>query len=135
VDFEEISEHRLYSLLMDGRSIEAYVYPVNESWQVLYDGKFYPARVEDEREHRLRLAAGGEVQSRGELHLKAPMPGLIVAVSVDEGQPVSKGDVLVVLESMKMQNELKAPRDGIVTRIRVSGGDRVDQQATLLTLT
>jgi biotin carboxyl carrier protein len=135
VDFAEISEHQVYSLIMDGRSIEALVYPGDYDWQVVYDGKFYPARVEDEREHRLRLASGGEVRERGELQLKAPMPGLIVATPVEEGQQVEKGDVLIVLESMKMQNELKAPRAGVITRLRVSSGERVEQHTTLLTLT
>lgn len=134
VDFAEISEHKVYSMIVDGRSVEAFVYPGEDNWQVVYQGKFFPVRVEDEREHRMRLAAGGEVRERGELQLKSPMPGLIVATPAQEGQHVEKGEVLIVLESMKMQNELKAPRAGVVTRLRVSIGDRVEQQATLLTL-
>jgi biotin carboxyl carrier protein len=66
--------------------------------------------------------------------LRAPMPGLIVAVPVEDGQKVSRGDVLVILESMKMQNELKAPRDGVVGRIRVHAGDSVEQKKTLLSV-
>jgi biotin carboxyl carrier protein len=62
------------------------------------------------------------------------MPGLVIGVAVVDGQAVQKGDVLVVLESMKMQNELKAPRSGQVTRLRVKPGDRVEQQEILLTL-
>lgn len=135
VDFAEISEHQVYSLIMDGRSIEAFVYPGEDGWQVVYQGKFYPARVEDEREHRLRLAAGSDVRERGEWQLKAPMPGLIVATPVQDGQQVEKGDVLIVLESMKMQNELKAPRAGVVTRLRVTSGERVEQHTPLLMLT
>jgi biotin carboxyl carrier protein len=62
------------------------------------------------------------------------MPGLIVAIPVEEGQEVKKGQVLVILESMKMQNELKSPREGTVTRLRVKAGDRVEQKATLLSV-
>ena len=62
------------------------------------------------------------------------MPGLIVAIPVEEGRQVSKGDVLIILESMKMQNELRAPKDGTVTRIRVSQGDTVEQKTTLLSV-
>ena len=64
----------------------------------------------------------------------APMPGTIVSVNVSEGQSVKKGDVLVVLEAMKMENEIKAPRDGSVTSVAVSKGASVDTGATLVTI-
>ncbi len=66
--------------------------------------------------------------------MKAPMPGMIVAVLVNEGQIVEKGEVLVVLESMKMQNELKSPKPGRVGRVRVKSGDSVEQKQTLLSV-
>jgi len=62
------------------------------------------------------------------------MPGLIVAVPVEEGQQVDKGDNLVILESMKMQNEIKAPREGKVTGVRVNPGDNVDQNQVLVVI-
>jgi biotin carboxyl carrier protein len=62
------------------------------------------------------------------------MPGLIVAVPVSEGQAVHKGDILIVLESMKMQNELKCPRDGTVGRIKIKAGDNVEHNQVLLTV-
>ncbi len=64
----------------------------------------------------------------------APMPGTIVSVNVSDGQSVKKGDVLVVLEAMKMENEIKAPKDGTVTGISVSKGESVDTGATLVTI-
>ncbi len=64
----------------------------------------------------------------------APMPGTIVSVNVSEGQSVKKGDVLVVLEAMKMENEIKAPRDGSVTSVAVSKGASVDTGAVLVTI-
>jgi biotin carboxyl carrier protein len=91
-------------------------------------------KVEDERERRRRAAAGGGVAEGGEYHLKAPMPGLVVTVSVEEGQEVKKGQVLLILESMKMQNELKSPRDGVVNRIRVKAGESVEQKQALLSV-
>jgi biotin carboxyl carrier protein len=134
VDFESVSNQPVYSLLINGQSYEAYVYPNEEGWQVLLHGRLYPAVVIDEREKRLLESAGGRVVEQGEYHLKAPMPGLIVAVPVNEGQKVEKGEVLVVLESMKMQNELRAPRDGSITRIRIKNGDSVEQKQTLLSV-
>jgi biotin carboxyl carrier protein len=56
----------------------------------------------------------------------------VVAIPVTEGQAITQGQVLLVLESMKMQNELKAPRDGIISRIRVKAGETVEQKQTLL---
>ncbi|MCX8061095.1 MAG: biotin/lipoyl-binding protein [Anaerolineales bacterium] len=135
VDFAAVGDQPIFSLLINGKSYEAFVYPHEEEWQVLLLGNLYSVRVEDEREKRLRAAAGGKVTERGEFHLKAPMPGLVVAVPVAEGQRVSKGDVLLILESMKMQNELKSPREGVVSRLRVNAGDSVEQSQTLLSVT
>ncbi|MBM3152920.1 MAG: biotin/lipoyl-binding protein [Chloroflexi bacterium] len=134
VDFEPVGGQPLYSLLADGKSFEAYVYPGEEALQVLLMGQLYQVTVEDEREKRLRAAAGGRVAESGEYHLKAPMPGLVVAIPVQDGQAVEKGQALVILESMKMQNELKAPRAGVVGRIRVRERDSVEQRQTLLSV-
>jgi biotin carboxyl carrier protein len=59
---------------------------------------------------------------------------MVVSIPVQEGQMIQKGDVLVVLESMKMQNELRSPRDGKVVRVRVGSGDRVEQKETMLSI-
>lgn len=134
VDFESISGQPVYSLIMDGKSYEAFVYPDEDNWQVLLRGRLFPVTVEDEREKRLRSAAGSAVAEGGEIQFKAPMPGLVVAVLVNEGDAVGKGQVLVVLESMKMQNELKAPRVGTVGRVRVKAGETVEQKQTLLSV-
>ena len=134
VDFHPVSDQPVYSMLIDGKSYEAYVYPIEDSWQVLLYGNQYAANVEDEREHRLRSATSGTVQSGSEFHLKAPMPGLVIMVAVEEGQKVQKGDLLAILESMKMQNELKSPRDGTVSRVRVIPGESVEQRQILLSV-
>ena len=134
IDFESVSGQPVYSLIVDGRSHESYVQRGDDNWQVLLRGRLYPVTVEDEREKRLRAAAGGSVAEGVEFHLKAPMPGLIIAVNVSEGDEVRKGQVLLILESMKMQNELKAPRDGMVNRIRVKPGESVEQKQTLLSV-
>ena len=71
--------------------------------------------------------AGGE-------KITAPMPGTILAVNVKPGQAVKRGDVLVVLEAMKMENEIMAPNDGTVGTVNVAKGQSVQSGATLLTL-
>jgi biotin carboxyl carrier protein len=134
VDFESVSGQPVYSLIVDGKSHESYVAAGDHDWQVLLRGRLYPVTVEDEREKRLRTAAGGGVAETGELHLRAPMPGLVVTILVDEGQSIKKGQVLLILESMKMQNELKSPRDGVIGRVRVKAGETVEQKQTLLSV-
>ena len=133
VDFESVSGQPVYSLIIDGKSYEGYVYQDEENWQVLLHGRLYQATVEDEREKRLR-ATGGGVTEDGEFHLKAPMPGLVVAIPIIEGEHVHKGQVLLILESMKMQNELKSPKDGTIHRIRVKPGETVVQKQALLSV-
>jgi len=134
VDFESVSGQPVFSLILAGKSYESFVYPGDDDWQVLLHGRQFQVKVEDEREKRLRAAAGGGVAEGGEFHMKAPMPGLIVTIPVSEGQAVEKGQVLLILESMKMQNELKAPRAGTIGRIRVKAGESVEQKQTLLSV-
>ena len=121
-------------MLLDGESHEVYVYPDGRSWQVFFRGEFYSASVEEEVQRRLHMVTGSRIVETSEIMIKAPMPGLVVAIPVEDGQEVSKGHVVVVLESMKMQNELKAPRDGVIARIRVAAGEGVEQHQNLMTL-
>ena len=129
-----ISDQPLYSLLIDNQSFEGFVENDDEGWRVLMRGDLYQARVVDERAVRLAKSAGGTVAQTGDFQLKAPMPGLVVSVPVSEGQAVKKGDIIVILESMKMQNELKSPRDGTVARVKVKGGDTVEQNQIMITV-
>ncbi len=133
-DFAAVGDQPVFTLLLSGKSYEAYVYESAEGLKVLLQGTMYPATVIDEREQRLRSALGSQPSLGGEFYLKAPMPGLIVDVPVEEGQAVEKGQVLLILESMKMQNELKSPRKGIVSRLRVDVGDNVERKETLLSV-
>ena len=132
VDFESIGGQPVFSLLIDGKSHEAYVNPDEDQWEVLLQGILYPVIVEDEREKRLRSSFGSGPTISREFYLKAPMPGLVISILVEDGKAVAHGDVLVILESMKMQNELKSPKDGIISRIRVKKGDNVERKQTLL---
>ncbi len=136
VDFEAVSGQPVFSLLVDGGSYQAHIIPGKDqdSLQVLLRGTLYNAVVEDEREKRLKAAAGVSKVASGDFVLKAPMPGLVIQVPVSEGDEVSEGDVLIILESMKMQNELKAPKDGRVSRVQVKEGDSVEQRQAMVYL-
>ncbi|MCC6801689.1 MAG: biotin/lipoyl-binding protein [Anaerolineae bacterium] len=125
----------LYSILMNHRSYEVVIEERDGSTEVLMQGKLYTGQVMDERAQLLASRRGGLSVDSGELLIKSPMPGLIVAIPVTEGQEVAKGQTIIILESMKMQNELKAPRDAVVQRISVQPGQSVEQNKLLVTLT
>ncbi|MDW8352717.1 MAG: biotin/lipoyl-containing protein [Anaerolineae bacterium] len=127
-------DDELYSLLLDNRSFEALVEGGDGEYRVLLNGVLYYVQVADERAKRLAEAAGAFSPTSGEINIKSPMPGLIVAVPVTEGQKVKKGQVVVVLESMKMENELKAPREATVSAIKVQPRQAVEQNQVLVVL-
>lgn len=77
-----------------------------------------------------KAAAGGQ----GSVKVNAPMPGKILSVKVNEGQAVKKGEVVLVLEAMKMENEVVAPEDGTIASINCSAGDSVEAGDVLATL-
>lgn len=134
VDFCSIAEQPIYSLLLDGISYEALIQSDHHGIEIDLRGHHYLVRIEDERQHRLRQSVDAQVAITAEYHLKSPMPGMVVEVRVVEGQSVSSGEQLIVLESMKMQNEIRAPQEGIVRSIRVKVGERVEQNQILLTI-
>lgn len=134
LNFQSLRQHLSYSLLLEGKSFEINIYQDNGIWEVLLRGNQFSVQVEDERERRLRMAAGQASKQEGKIILQAPMPGLVIDIPVKEGQEVEEGNVLVILESMKMQNELTAPRAGRITRIQAKVNDHVDRKQVLLVL-
>jgi biotin carboxyl carrier protein len=133
VDFARIGLG-LCLLLVNHESFEGLVEQKEDVWQVLFRGDLYEVQVADERTQLMRARAGMAVPDTGELPIKAPMPGMVVSVLVEIGQEVAKGDNMVILESMKMENELKTPRAGKVERINVAKGDSVDQGQVLVVI-
>jgi biotin carboxyl carrier protein len=119
---------RVWSVLIDGRSFEVRVLEENGDVLVEIDGKRYPVAIEDPRRHRRPVAAAG---GEGRASVTAPMPGKVVRVLASEGDGVAAGQGLVVIEAMKMQNELKAPRAGRLIRLAVSQGETVAAGAVL----
>jgi biotin carboxyl carrier protein len=134
VDFRVLRRGELYSMLLDHLSFEAVVEERDEIYHVLMDGDLYEVEVTDERSRRLASAFMAFGDTGGEVSIRAPMPGLIVRIAVTEGQTVSKGETLMILESMKMENELKSPRDGTIHRILVAAGENVEQNKILVTV-
>lgn len=134
MDFRQMPGSGVTSLLINNRSLEAVVEEQDGQWQVLIQGDLYTVTIDDERSRRLASARGVLGHDDGEATIKSPMPGIIIAVPVTEGDRVSKGDKVVILESMKMENELRAPRNGEVTQVKVQAGDSVEKNQVLLVI-
>jgi biotin carboxyl carrier protein len=122
------------SLLVGGAVVRGLVGRREGGVAVVVDGQVVDAAVLDERAARLASAAAGGRHQGRETAVRAPMPGLVVAVPVEAGQGVAKGTTLVVLSAMKMQNELTAPADATVKEVLVSTGQTVDQNQVLVRL-
>jgi biotin carboxyl carrier protein len=100
------------------------------TFEVTLAGQTVDVRLEDERLHALAGMAGTP-HERGEAAIAAPMPGLVSQVVVDVGQRVERGQTVIVLEAMKMENDLGAPRAGVVRQVHVAKGDTVTQGQVL----
>ncbi|GIW08562.1 MAG: acetyl-CoA carboxylase biotin carboxyl carrier protein subunit [Dehalococcoidia bacterium] len=122
-----------YVLRLGDRVIEGYVTPTEDGYVVVYRGRAYPVVVTDERARTLSQLGGAKHGHTGGT-VKAPMPGLVKAVNVKPGDAVQRGASLVILEAMKMENDLTAPGAGTVKEVRVSAGDKVDQGQVLVVL-
>jgi acetyl/propionyl-CoA carboxylase alpha subunit len=134
VDIQGVGSHSLYSIIINGKSYDVFIDEGDEDYLVVLWGGLFEVKVQDERTRRLAGLRRGPVAPVGEVLIKAPMPGVVAEVPVSEGQPVETGDIVVVLESMKMQNEFKSPRPGVVHNVRVTVGDRVDQNQIMVTI-
>lgn len=122
-----------YSLLVGGRSYEVAIQEEGGATQVLLDGRRFRVAVKSPLEKTLREVVHADLAGRGTT-LEAPMPGLIVAVHAKPGERVRQGQPLVVMEAMKMQNELQAEADGIVQALHVEVGDTVEAGRALVSL-
>jgi acetyl/propionyl-CoA carboxylase alpha subunit len=124
-------EPGIYSVLLDGRSFEVRAIASREGLRLELDGRRFTAEVYDPRDRGRRSAAA---LGTGRQNIIAPMPGKVIRVLVREGDAVEIGQGLVVVEAMKMQNEMKALRTGPVVEVRVSDGDTVTAGDVLMVL-
>jgi propionyl-CoA carboxylase alpha chain len=123
----------LRQLLIDGRPLTLSVEAVGRGrWTLTPKGERWEMEVLDERTRHIRSLAGSGDQRRAAGVLKAPMPGLVVRVQVQPGDEVAAGHPLVVLEAMKMENELKAGAAGVVKSVRVAPGEAVEKGQVLV---
>lgn len=121
------------SILLDGRSFDLEVKESEKRLSVFAMGQHYDLVVEEEKLFRARQLSGAGKSASQEKLVRAPMPGLIVKIEVAVGQEVHPGQGLLVMEAMKMENEIKAVGAGRVKEIKVTQRQPVEQNQILIT--
>lgn len=124
-----------YHLLKDGQSYKAQLLSVDYQKKIMtlsINGTKYSIKIEDEYDllvKKMGLSVGGTQKMK---NVKAPMPGLILDILIEPGQAVNKGDQLLILEAMKMENVLKAEGEGIIKSVEAIKGEAVDKGQILI---
>lgn len=127
-----------YSILADGRSHQIYVESVDikeKKASLLINNKRFALNIQEPIDIQLKKMGINMAAGRKADAIKAPMPGLVLKMLVTEGQELKKGDPVLVLEAMKMENVFKAPADATVKAIKIAEGTAVEKGTVLIELT
>jgi biotin carboxyl carrier protein len=134
VDLTHVPKAHAYSLLLDGKSFEFTLHEGEEGIELSGGAGLFLVQVEDARTHAARAKTASQGGARGPRLVRAVMPGIVREVLVQEGQTVAKGDALLILEAMKMQNEVRADQPGRVLKLHVAPAATVEKGAKLVEL-
>jgi len=129
--FKSLGNNR-YIFILNDQSHLVHIIKENGVYHIHLDGDYFPVRVEDEQTRELRALVEHKTQTSGEQTICAPIPGLITKVKVNEGDLITGGDSLVILEAMKMENEIKSDSAGTVKQILIKEGMPVEKDQKLL---
>lgn len=132
VDVSAVQHGEQYSVLVDERSFAVSVDGDGRKLALVLDGYSYAVGVEDDRERASRALSN--LHGSGGGVIESVMPGIVRKVEVQVGDTVKRGDRLLVLEAMKMENEILADADGVVAKVHVAAGQTVEGGAPLVSL-
>jgi acetyl/propionyl-CoA carboxylase alpha subunit len=134
-DLEAVPDGPVRSLLLDGASHRVVARSLEHGrWDLQLRGRRFGVEVLDERTRQIRAMIGSAGAASGPKPVRAPMPGLVVRVEVAVGDLVQPGQGLVIVEAMKMENELRAETAGRVTAVRIAAGEAVERDQVLIDL-
>ncbi len=122
VDFQRTG-HNLYSIIIDNKSYEIDIHNDRESYDVLVNGDYFKIDILDELKKVFRDRVSKGLQGRQVI--SSQMPGIVTQVLVEEGQEVEEGQPLLILVAMKMENQIKSPKAGVVQNIYVEANQTV----------
>jgi biotin carboxyl carrier protein len=134
VDFRRVRGEASFSLLLGDRSCPVSFEPRPDGLSVTVTSESYLVRVEDERQRAARRVAKGKGSRDDSKIILSMMPGIVREVRVAPGDEVKAGDALLILEAMKMENEIRAALDGSVKTVHVSADSTVNKGDPLVTL-
>ncbi|QEH43783.1 acetyl-CoA carboxylase biotin carboxyl carrier protein subunit [Chitinophaga sp. XS-30] len=126
-----------YSILMDGKSYVAEVVRTDRDTKTVtlqLGQRLFEVKLEEPMDRLLAAMGISEASSRKLNDIKAPMPGMVLKVLVSPGQAISKGDPVLILEAMKMENVFKAPSDAVVKEVKVTERKAVEKGEVLIVL-
>jgi len=135
-DMIEVKEGEFH-VLLNNKSYTAIITnmaPEEKLFTIRVNGNDYDVKVEDKFDILLQQLGMGAMKSAKINQIKAPMPGLVFKVLVQVGDTIKKGDAVLILEAMKMENILKAPADAIIKKVSVNQGQAVEKGQVLVEL-
>ncbi|MEF3255849.1 MAG: acetyl-CoA carboxylase biotin carboxyl carrier protein subunit [Deferribacterales bacterium] len=127
VDFEQINE-TIYSVIIDGNSYAIDMSEKGDKFDILVNGDHFAVEVLDEMKRLMKMRTSSTVEGRQVI--EAPMPGYIWKMLKEVGDEVKAGEPIMILVAMKMENEIKSPKDGVVTEIFVKASEN-PQESTV----
>ncbi|MEN0046360.1 MAG: biotin/lipoyl-containing protein [Bacteroidota bacterium] len=127
------TSEKAYHVLHESKSYHAQIEPQDaKQFEVILNGNKYQVALSDEYDQLIDKMGLTIANSDKVTDIKAPMPGLVLSVEVEEGQAVNKGEALLILEAMKMENVIKSPGEGVVKSITVEKGKAVEKGTVLI---
>jgi len=124
-----------FNIIKNNKSYNLEILDINKltkEFTVKVNGLKYKLNVKDKYDELLQSLGMDNLTSAKVADLKAPMPGLVVDIAVNEGEIVKKGDALLILEAMKMENVIKSPTDGVIKNISINKGEAVEKNQLIL---
>jgi biotin carboxyl carrier protein len=128
-------ENRVFHIIKDHQSYMVEVIKADKTeknFTIRVNGNKYQLDVKDKFDELLKSLGFDNLNARKVNEIKAPMPGLVLDLRVNEGDTIKKGDPVLVLEAMKMENIIKSPVDGVVKKINVKKGVAVEKNQVLI---
>lgn len=128
-------EEGIFHIIHENQSYNAAILQINQedkTFTIKINQNIYTIQLKDQFDILLDQLGMNQTKLNKISQLKAPMPGLIIDIRVSDNEEVKKGDILIILEAMKMENILKSPTDGIIKKIKVNKGAKVEKNEILI---
>jgi biotin carboxyl carrier protein len=129
------STNNSWHILKNGKSYNVEILKIDKTAKLVdlkLNGKLNTIKLSDQFDALLKSLGMDNLAAKKVLELKAPMPGLVLNIAVKEGDTIVKGDALIVLEAMKMENIIKSPTEGVVKKIHAIKGSAVEKNQLLI---